>query len=1278
MLNTTLDYDIPQAKKLIRGEYPYLHDDDTCIWYGECGDSNITGKTVNCLYNNRSLPLTDTLGIGMLEEVCPNLAFKDETTGEYMTCCDTEQLGTLQRQTAFTQSAFARCPACLANFMNLYCQSTCSRHNSRFVNATVILEREEHNETQIYEVDYYLTQRYADGLFYSCNEVIFPSTNSPVIGLMCGSYSAEDCTAQRWLDYMGNIDNGVTPFQMNFIITPNGTDIGFGIEPMNTRFVPCNEAPTNDTYSCSCQDCSLSCGDALERPPEEEPWLIAGIDAILFIMIMVFCLFVVVYLGLLAFYYIKVKESNVDYDLDDKELYVDPDEISCFDKSAYNLDKYMTIGFTRWGILVTSHPIKVIVIALILVTICGLGNMFIVITVDPIDLWVSEDSQCLKEKEYFDTHFQPFWRIAQVIITATEHNSSIYESWPNGVPENFGPVLQRDFLHQVLIMQDYLNYMEVYYEPDDEYITSADICYKPLEPDNMHCAIQSVLQYYQNDHELLNKVVHEEGDEYSADYRDHFLYCVNSPTSVQDTTPYAEPCLAEYGGPTYPYTCMGGYDDDNYNNATALLITFLNDNYIDNDKAVDKVDTWEGAFLEVVSHWNNSNFSLSYFAERSIEDELIRASKADISTIVISYIFIFCYITLALGEIYHCDRLLIDSKVTLGLGGILLILCSVFAAMGVYGYIGVESTLIIIAVVPFLLLAVGADMMFIFVLDYQRTELLPEETRDQKISRVLGCAAPSMVLCSLTESITFFLGALTTMPAVRTFALYAGLAVLFNFLLLISAFTALLALDLRRQDDNRFDVCCCIPPRKKSTKPKHREVLHSFMKKYYAPFIVNKWVRPVIIITFVGFMCCCVVWMPQVTIGLDASLAMPSDSYILDFYADLSEYLMVGAPVYFVVVGGYNYSTIEGQNRICGGAGCNADSLTQQIYYASQDPEYTSIALPAMSWIDDHLDWVQPTLTVFRPCCRTYRFDEDKFCRSDEHSDALKTLNCKPCLDLEQSGERPTVQQFNKYLPWFLDDLPTKTCQKGGKAAYSASVEMLFNNTVYWATNFMTFHTVMITSQEFTMGLAKARNISDNITLSLNADGGDHYVFPYSLSYIYYEQYLTMVEDSLFQLTIALIAVFCISFLLLGFDILSTVCIVLTITMILIDMVGCMYLWDIDLNAISLVNLVLAVGMSIEFISHITRYFAFCTEKTRVKRAEKALAHMGSSILSGVALTNLVGTIPLAFANSQLFVVFYFRMFLLITILGCAHGIIFQPVLLIYLVITWGDAVTKT
>ena len=43
-------------------------------------------------------------------------------------------------------------------------------------------------------------------------------------------------------------------------------------------------------------------------------------------------------------------------------------------------------------------------------------------------------------------------------------------------------------------------------------------------------------------------------------------------------------------------------------------------------------------------------------------------------------------------------------------------------------------------------------------------------------------------------------GALTTMPAVKMFSLYAGMAVLFDFLFQITAFVSLLALDARRHD----------------------------------------------------------------------------------------------------------------------------------------------------------------------------------------------------------------------------------------------------------------------------------------------------------------------------------------------------------------------------------------------------------------------------------------------------------------------------------------------
>ena len=60
----------------------------------------------------------------------------------------------------------------------------------------------------------------------------------------------------------------------------------------------------------------------------------------------------------------------------------------------------------------------------------------------------------------------------------------------------------------------------------------------------------------------------------------------------------------------------------------------------------------------------------------------------------------------------------------------------------------------------------------------------------------------------------------------------------------------------------------------------------------------------------------------RVGIGLDQSLSMPEDSYVLQYFNNLSTYLSVGAPVYFVVRDGHDYSSYKGQNDICGVAGC--------------------------------------------------------------------------------------------------------------------------------------------------------------------------------------------------------------------------------------------------------------------------------------------------------------------------------------------------------------------
>lgn len=61
-----------------------------------------------------------------------------------------------------------------------------------------------------------------------------------------------------------------------------------------------------------------------------------------------------------------------------------------------------------------------------------------------------------------------------------------------------------------------------------------------------------------------------------------------------------------------------------------------------------------------MKNYTNPNLTIAFSAQRSIEDEINRESNSDISTIVVSYVIMFVYISLALGHIQSFRRLLVS------------------------------------------------------------------------------------------------------------------------------------------------------------------------------------------------------------------------------------------------------------------------------------------------------------------------------------------------------------------------------------------------------------------------------------------------------------------------------------------------------------------------------------------------------------------------------------------------------------------------------------------
>uniref|UniRef100_A0A8C2EMH6 NPC1 like intracellular cholesterol transporter 1 n=1 Tax=Cyprinus carpio TaxID=7962 RepID=A0A8C2EMH6_CYPCA len=1218
------------------------HEPGYCSFYEDCGlnpavEGALIPPRVPCKDYRKAVNVTGD-HYELFKSVCPMLAHGE---GKTLACCSFRQLTALQSSLTLSKAVLIRCPSCADNFAHIHCATTCSPNQSQILKITKtanITQPAGMVKEAVVGYEAYVSTSFSDASFRSCKNVRIPATGGYAIATMCGRYGATLCTPQRWLDFQGDSSNGLAPLDINFKLLPDGQTAGLppGAVLFAGTALNCNETTPTGGEACSCQDCEQSCPAVPQPPPLPEPFMIGRLDGVLVICIIVFsCIFLLLICYVILEYTIPSLATQ----------------------------EFLGSLFQTWGTIMARYPLIVLPVCLVVVLAFAVGIKDIELTTDPVQLWSAPQSRAMREKAFHDANFDPFYRTNQLILTAPDRPSHYYDSLLFG-EQNFSGIISKDLIIELLELQQKIQAIEFWSDELNRTASLKDVCYAPLNPDNpslTDCAVNSLPQYFQNSMDNLNAKVNmtELGVTKEVDWRDHFIYCVNSPLSFKDITALGMSCMADYGGPVFPFLAVGGYENEEYTTAEALILTFSLNNYARTDVKFKVAEEWERRFLEIVQEYQknpNTNFTFAYMAERSLEDEINRTTAEDIPIFMISYAVIFLYIAVALGEYSSCKRILVDSKFLVGLGGILVVGCSVMASMGFYAWIGIPSSLVILQVVPFLVLAVGADNIFIFVLEYQRDMRRTGEKREEHIGRVLGNVAPSMLLCSLSESVCFFLGALSTMPAVKSFALYAALAVLMDFILQMTAFVALLSLDARRQDANRCEIACCVTVKTPHPSEPNQGVLLPLMKKYYAPALLNPVSRVLVVRSYLtnnGI---------SLFLQLEALLC-PRDSYMLDYFAYLYKYFEVGVPTYFITTKGFNFTSEEGINAVCSSVGCDQFSFTQKLRYATEYPERSYLAIPASSWVDDYIDWLNPG----SKCCRIYTAGPNKgeFCPANETGLFMCT---KKCMSIPQNGVlRPSVEEFNRFLPDFLSNRPDLQCPKGGLGAYDKAVVRDKETGEIIASRFMAYHTPLVNSQEFTAALEKARELAHNITMTMRNVTGtsqDFEVFPYTVTYVYYEQYLTIVNEGLFNIGVCLLPTFVVCCILLGMDFRSGFLNLLTIVMITVDTVGVMTLWGIDFNAVSLINLVTAVGISVEFVSHLTRSFALSIRPTKVERAKEATANMGSAVFTGVAMTNLPGIVVLALAKAQLIQIFFFRLNLVITLLGMAHGLIFLPVLL--------------
>ena len=80
---------------------------------------------------------------------------------------------------------------------------------------------------------------------------------------------------------------------------------------------------------------------------------------------------------------------------------------------------------------------------------------------------------------------------------------------------------------------------------------------------------------------------------------------------------------------------------------------------------------------------------------------------------------------------------------------------------------------------PFLLLGIGADDMYVITAVVDQVN--PRMSSQKRIAKALKLGGVSILITSFTDAVAFMLSGLSSLPSLRSFAIFAGLGVLFDF-----------------------------------------------------------------------------------------------------------------------------------------------------------------------------------------------------------------------------------------------------------------------------------------------------------------------------------------------------------------------------------------------------------------------------------------------------------------------------------------------------------------
>ena len=270
-------------------------------------------------------------------------------------------------------------------------------------------------------------------------------------------------------------------------------------------------------------------------------------------------------------------------------------------------------------------------------------------------------------------------------------------------------------------------------------------------------------------------------------------------------------------------------------------------------------------------------------------DDVVNDNIFDNYKLLFSGFFVmFLYVIVMLGKFN-----MVEHRVWLSLAGLTgIILGSVFGVgfCSIFGLVFTDLH----NVLPFLMLGVGIDDMFVLVKGYDN---LSEDEKNlplpERFAKTLSVSGMAVSVSSVTNIVAFSIGATTVIPALRSFCLYCSVGIMAIFIYTLTFFTACMVIDQKRIDERR-DGCLCCYKHGDSWSPNNATNIEqpNFLFTKFVKFSTYRLTKIFVIMLTLGYFCvaCYGISRLEQRNGSAERMLIPDDSYLAKWFDDRMKY----------------------------------------------------------------------------------------------------------------------------------------------------------------------------------------------------------------------------------------------------------------------------------------------------------------------------------------------------------------------------------------------------